>query len=76
MNASEKLRFQAKQHIRHTRDDASSPLQLRERRLLANIVRAASEGLNIRAGVDVAACAISRIVDPADLFFAIGTLID
>ena len=50
--------------------------QLRGCRLLASIVRATSERLNIRAGVDVAACAISRIVDPADLDIATSVFID
>lgn len=50
--------------------------QLRERWLLANVVRATSEGLNIRVGVDIAACAISLIADPADLNLAISVLID
>jgi hypothetical protein len=51
-------------------------LQLRGRRLLARVVRATSEGLNIRAGVDIAACAISLIADLADLDTATGVLID
>ena len=49
---------------------------LRGRRLLANIVGATSEGLDICAGVDVAACATSRIVDLANLYTATGVLID
>ena len=52
------------------------PLQLREHQLLENVVRATSEGLNIRAGVYIAACAISRIADPADLGIATSVLID
>jgi hypothetical protein len=45
-------------------------------RLIANVVRATSEGLNIRASVDTAACAIPRIADPAHLDTAAGVLID
>ena len=54
------------------------PLHWRLRRhwLLANIVRATSEGLNIRAGVDIAACTISLVADPADLGPATSVLID
>ena len=56
---------------------STAPLARRqERRLLASIVRATSEGLNIRAGVDIAACAISFIADPADLGIASRILID
>jgi hypothetical protein len=50
--------------------------QLRGRRLRANVVRATFEGLNIRASVDTAACAISRIADLADLGTATCVLID
>jgi hypothetical protein len=50
--------------------------QLRGSRLLANVVRATSEGLNICAGVDIAARAISLIADPADFVTATSVLID
>ena len=50
--------------------------QLRERRLFANIVRATFEGPNNRTGVDVAACAISVIVDFADFDLATSVLIE
>ena len=48
--------------------------QLRGRQLLANVVRATCNGLNIRAGVDIAACAVSRIADRADHYTAICVL--
>ena len=65
---NEKLRFQARKYIRHT--------QLQDSQLLASVVRATPEGLNIRAGVDIAACPISLIADPADLDLAVSVLID
>jgi hypothetical protein len=57
-------------------DILKTVLPLRGRRLLANVVRATSEGLNIRAGVDIAARAISLIADPADFVTATSVLID
>ena len=50
--------------------------RLRGHWLLANIVRATSEGLNTRAGVDIAACATSPVADSADHGTATGVLID
>ena len=69
--------FQAKQYIRHTQNTAVLPLhwQLQGCRLLANVVSATSEGLNTRAGVDIAACATSPVADSADHGTATGVLI-
>ena len=50
--------------------------QQRERRLLADVVRATFEGPNRRAGIDIAACTISIIGDPADFGLAASVLID
>ena len=50
--------------------------QQRERRLLADVVRATFEGPNRRAGVDIAACTISIIGDSADFGLAASVLID
>ena len=70
---NERLWLQARQYILHTHDSAS-PLLARQ--LLANVVRATSERLDIRAGVDIAARAISLIADSADFVTATSLLID
>ena len=62
--------------IRHTQDSGSASTQLRGRQLVASVVRATFKGLNICAGVDIAACAASTIGDLADVVTATGVLID